>query len=535
MEIVSELLGHYNVNFTQTDYGKIVQKKVSKLMQSDYIYIKKKMVKKENLSDEEIIQLYSSDISQYYSLTSNDRDSLIWDDEFLKTYWQYFSKFLELNNYKLNGISIPRDNETSFSNIILVNITFSECTFLDYFSFTDFNAKKVEISNCLFKKNLTFQNCKIDSLEIKSIIIGELLSFNIVEFRSLLIEKGLFFQGVKILQTKIFDSFTFDSLSINSSLEFENLTLNTKKESLIKDIKRIDEALLNFEDYLVILKFYQDYKIDFASREGNDFFEFMFVPNMESKEFFKFIETNYLKEKYTLKKEYIQTVLKNYLLFYYAFDTKPGIIFRDCLIMNVLTFYSINLKNFQFGNSNIEKIKFLNCEWEIANRLILVEESIKYGDQAEIQYRQLKRIFNIEENWYMSSLAYFSEMEMKKRKLGYYLDDNKSKYFSGFGLEYLIFQFYSFFGNYNQNYTRPLTIYLISTILFFPILYMFIEINGFNVFSYPESLEKSISNSLPFISTNLVYRSWSLKFFQILFSTIMLTFTILGLRKRFKQ
>ena len=203
--------------------------------------------------------------------------------------------------------------------------------------------------------------------------------------------------------------------------------------------------------------------------------------------------------------------------------------------MDLLTFYSINLTHFHFGNSNVENLKFLNCEWNVTNRLVIAEDNINIGDQVENQYRQLKRIFNTEENWHMYSLAYISEMEVTKRKLGYFLDEYKVKYFSKYGLEYLIFQFYSNFGSYAQNYIRPLTIYILSTILIFPILYMFLEVNEFNVFSYPESLEKSISNSLPFIKTELKYESWTLKFCQTLFSTIIFTFTILGFRNRFKQ
>jgi hypothetical protein len=484
------------------------------------------------LSNEEIIQFFNSDISKYYN-----RENETWDESFLKFYWNNFSKYIELSSYKIENIYIPKCYEIGnevLSDIEFENIIFLQCVFLDYVLFENLNFKNVIISNCTFKSDFNFKKCNIKSIEIKSIVVANTLTFKDCKIDKLLIEKGFFFKMVEFLETKIIESFRLDSLSVQWWLSFNSMIFNTKKESLITGIKTIDEKLFNFESYFIVEEFYQGYEKELESKSENKFLGSLFARS-DDNGFSKFIKNQLIKEEYTGKREYLFEVLKKYFLYKRQYFFEPDIRFEDSLVMNQLTFYSINLKHFHFGNSNIENLKFLNCEWNVLGRLIIAEDKVNIGDQVENQYRQLKRIFNNEENWYMYSLAYISEMEVTKRKLGYFLDEYKVKYFSKYGLEYLIFQFYSNFGSYAQNYIRPLTIYILSTILIFPILYMFLEVNEFNVFSYPESLEKSISNSLPFISTELTYKSWSLKFIQILFSTIMLTFTIFGFRKRFKQ
>ena len=65
---------------------------------------------------------------------------------------------------------------------------------------------------------------------------------------------------------------------------------------------------------------------------------------------------------------------------------------------------------------------------------------------------------------------------------------------------------------------------------------MFLEPIPEDLYNLPISLKKSIANAIPIIKFDpKKYQYWSLKAFQTFFSTILLAFIILGLRKRFKQ
>ena len=109
------------------------------------------------------------------------------------------------------------------------------------------------------------------------------------------------------------------------------------------------------------------------------------------------------------------------------------------------------------------------------------------------------------------------------------------RYFTKKSLEYAVYYTYCFLGGYAQNFARPLSIFLISTFIGFPLIYFFTEVSSVGMFNLPEAFRKSISNSLPLINSGLNHQLWVLETFQIIFSSILLTFIILGLRKRFKQ
>ena len=489
-----------------------------------------------DFSDEQIINFYNSDFSQKYNISDDGTKN--WNGEFLKNYWLNFYKLIELHHNEINNIIIPRfnwyDSEVLLSKINLDTITFSKCTFLDDVVFEKMKIKSLSFVDCIFKSSLNLMSSQIKSVIINSIVISDNLSLVDCEIGTLLIEKGLYFDDVELNGVKVLEELNLNFLSIRGVLKFKDIIFNSKKESLINNLKKIDKASLSFEDYLMIEEFYIKYEIYLKNRPKNKLFNFS-LGRLDRGGFLSYVDEKLkLKDNYEIKKEYFKKKF-NYYLHYFYYDSEPEIIFEGSTVVSQLGFYSLNLKNFYFGNSTIEDLKFSNCQWNVTNRLILAEDKINNGDQVENQYRQLKRIFKKEENWYMSSMAYSSEIDVAKRQIGYHIDDNKLRYFSKHSLEYLILQFYGVFGGYTQNFIRPLTVFLISTLVFFPLVYMFFEVNTFNTFSLPESLEKSISNSLPFIKTDLKYESWTLKSFQTLFSTIILTFTILGLRNRFKQ
>ncbi|KAF9659604.1 hypothetical protein HBA12_05000 [Tenacibaculum mesophilum] len=463
------------------------------------------------LSDTQILDLYNSDFSKNYHL--DDNNIKIWDDNFIKDYWLHFYRLIELSDNEINNIVIPRlnrdDLKVLLSTIDLDNIVFSKCTFLDGLVIEDMKMEQFSLIDCVSESNIVFISCEISFLNIKSIVLSGNLTLIDSEINTLLIDEGLFFSSVEFNNTKIIERFNINSLSIKNSLIFKKTIFNSKKESLIKSLKSIDGNLYNYENYLIIERFYNLYEKHLENKQGNNFLSSFFA-RTDDVGFSEFINKKLLENKFKKNRGSLIKVFTNYFSYKRQYIFKPDIRLEESLVMGLLTFHSINLKHFHFGNSNIENLKFLDCDWHITNRLIIADDQIMYGTQTEEQYRQLKRIFKKDENWHMASLAYISEMEIVLKKLGYYIDENKLRYFSKYSLEWLVFQFYKLFGSYTQNYVRPLSVFLFSTLLFFPIYYMFYEANHLGVYSYPEALEKSISNSFPFIKTTLKYQSWTL-------------------------
>ncbi|WP_299122310.1 hypothetical protein [uncultured Tenacibaculum sp.] len=489
----------------------------------------------EKLSDVQILDFYSSDLSKNYYL--DDNHIKVWEDNFIENYWLHFHRLIELSDNEINNIIIPRFNRDDLkvllSTISLDNIVFSKCTFLDDFVIEGLKIEQFSLIDCVLESNVFFMSCEIDFLDIKSIVLSGNLNLIDSEINTFLIEGGLFFESIVLNNTQIIERFNFNSLSIKNSLILKKIIFNSKKESLIKDLKSIDDSLYSFENYLIVERFYKIYEKHLEDKQNNKFLGSFFA-RFNDNDFSEFLEKKLTGDEFKSNRDSLINVFRNYFLYKKQYVFKPDVRLEESLVLGLLTFHSINLKNFHFGNSNIEKLKFLDCDWHITNRLIIAEDYIKSAKQLERQYRQLKRIFRKDENWHMASLAYISEMEMVLKKIGYHIDENKLRYFSKYSLEWLVFQFYKLFGSYTQNYVRPLSIFLFSTLLFFPICYLFTEVDALGVHNYSEALEKSISNSFPFVKTNLE-QPWGPKFIQKLFSVIILTFTILGLRNRFKQ
>ena len=187
----------------------------------------------------------------------------------------------------------------------------------------------------------------------------------------------------------------------------------------------------------------------------------------------------------------------------------------------------------QFINSDLIHPNFYSCEWNSSNRLIIFNESDYFKGISELNelenlYRQLKSNFQNSRDWELSGKAYVSELTIRKKRL--YLE---KKFFSWF-----LYSFYDKFGGFTQNYLRPFLWYVGFTFIFFPLLYFIIEITitdlgGYTILS--NSYIKSFAASIPFINTDIIYQNWWVQSFQIVFSTILIAFFILALRKRFKQ
>ncbi|MCT4698148.1 pentapeptide repeat-containing protein [Tenacibaculum haliotis] len=233
-----------------------------------------------------------------------------------------------------------------------------------------------------------------------------------------------------------------------------------------------------------------------------------------------------------------------------------------------LVFREVNLKNTYFNESDITEVKFKNCIWnEEKGRIILYNESdvtkVKFEngfwdkqkrmfvrknklpfnnespyEEQEGLYRDLKKNFENSKDWELSGKAYVSEMEMR-RKTFYNKFVKKSRNFQMLKaliafVNWFLFSFYKNFGGYTQNYIRPLFFFIG---LFLVSLFMYSDCFSLNDYCECSFVpwKEAIDASLPFFkpSNNSEHLKWI--YFQKIFSSILLTFLILGLRKRFKQ
>tara|TARA_R110002051_G_scaffold300219_1_gene367551 strand:+ start:8541 stop:10004 length:1464 start_codon:yes stop_codon:yes gene_type:complete len=483
-------------------------------------------------SNENILNFYQSDLSIYYNI---DKEGvLIWNEDFLNQYWHNFSKFIELNGNELEGLTIPKCSHLALTHglfdLELDELIFSNCIFLDEVYFENLKIKKVMFSSCTFDERLAFSSYNFD-LEIKSSTFGKSLEFYNCEINTFRLSHNKIFDSIYLKDSIVFKTFIMDYLSVGESISVEKCTLSPSLESEISGIEAINKNIITYKDFSIVEKHKSDF-IKKPNDDGKEGFSLKFLINKD--EFINYVNKLPDSELGMVKEELIRKI--NIIDYEYKYTSyEPVIKLENVVITHPITFYSINLKNFYFRNSNIEKVIFSNCDWNITDRLVLAEEYIKSGTQIENQFRQLKRIFSKDHNWSMSGFAYISEMKMTRRRLGYSIDDGK-RYLSKDALEYIIYFFYEKIGGYTQNFTRPLTIFLISTFIVFPLIYVYFEPVTEIKYDFTFALKKSISNAFPIVKLDgNIYTYWSLKAFQIIFSTILLTFIVLGLRKRFKQ
>lgn len=484
-------------------------------------------------SNENILNFYQSDLSIFYKI--DDEETLIWNEDFLNQYWLNFSKFIELNGNEIEGLTIPKCSHSALVkglfDLELDEIIFSNCVFLDEVYFENLKIKKVMFSSCTFDERLAFASYNFDLIEIKSSTFGKSLEFYNCEISTVRLSFNKIFDSIYLKDSIIFKTFIMDYLSVGESINVEKCTLSPSLESEISGIQAINKNIITYKDFSIVEKHRNNF---IKILNGNIKKEFFLKTIIDKDELIFYINRLADSELGMVKDELIRKI--NIIDYEYKYITyEPVIKFENLVITHPITFYSINLKNFYFRNSNIEKVIFSNCDWNITDRLVLAEEYIKNGTQIENQFRQLKRIFSKDHNWSMSGLAYISEMKMTRRRLGYSIDEGK-RYLSKDALEYLIYFFYEKIGGYTQNFIRPLTIFLISTFIVFPLIYVYFEPVTEIQYDFAFALKKSVSNAFPIVKLDgNKYTYWSLKAFQIIFSTILLTFIVLGLRKRFKQ
>ena len=107
-----------------------------------------------------------------------------------------------------------------------------------------------------------------------------------------------------------------------------------------------------------------------------------------------------------------------------------GLFFLDCFFPDGFTLRNLNLKNAYFGGSNIEKVRFINCEFteEKGNfltpaRFMLFDEKrvdekvdeISHGELATM-YQLMKKSFEEQKDYQTAGKFYVSEMVFRQKE-----------------------------------------------------------------------------------------------------------------------
>ncbi len=351
---------------------------------------------------------------------------------------------------------------------------------------------------------------------------GEEISFYCeVEFSQAIFEgygdfkNCFFYKNVSFTNSVFHDSFNFMNAKFYEDVSFSFVTF--KKDcginfSRAKFKKSCNFRITNFEGEANFTE------TSFSSADFS-FCEFSsstcFVRNIFDKEI-DFNNTKFIKNELILFSDINQI--------------NESVLFVSNTFNENTIFRRVDMKNVCLSQSNIEIVKFEDCSWnEKGGRIVLLDEkkipSTEEGKlgQLELIFRRLKKNFSNNKYWEQSAKAHFSEMLMRQKSLW-----KENSIF-----EWLIYGFYNMFGG-TQDFKRPFFILFISTTLIFPLIYSdwcFLTSCEWDW----NPLRKSIDAAIPLFKPSLEYKYWGIRYLQTFFSTILLTFFILALRKRFKQ
>lgn len=477
-----------------------------------------------------IQELFTCDKSEWFTETNDG--IRIWKTHLVADFWTKIKTHkIDNDDYNFENFVFPSCSKGQidqisqqqnfyidiFSNInkkIKNPVTFKDCRFQGSFLFLG-NIEHVTYSplaDITFLSNFKFQNCSFEK-----------------EFR-LQAQK---FEGSLSINNCLF----FDESSINFTNISGNLSIsknNFKEKFIYFHNKSLKNS--NFSDN-IFAKSYQFGGNTFNSNFGISNCEFNGKVSINGNNYIKsgsishvqFNSQCFIKgEKYNnFQFQDVEFSSKNNILEEIKFSENGILTFRNQIFTNSFTMRNCDCRKIKFINSEISEIKFSSCTWNLSQRIILHEESLLNKNEIieiqilEEQYRQLKRNFEKEKDWELSGKAYVSEMTFRQLRL--YLEKD---YFSWF-----IYWFYDFFGGYTQNYVKPIFWLFSLTTLIFPSYYFIYE----NSNDVNDVFIKSIAASIPWLQTNLQYENWGILAFQKTLSTILLTFIILALRKRFKE
>jgi len=510
------------------------------------------MVKK---SKKELLEeFFKSDKSDWY--TENEQGVRKWDKNKVVDFW---GKIREKNNYNYTYYIFPEfeselyifktnkfdgnqnfwnsNSEKSFTS----SVDFTNAVFLDK---ANFNATKF-FSNSVFNysvfhKMALFNNTCFEMLSNfhETCFHNECFFYNSIHNDKAIFTRATFLGDTAFPNSKIHGLCDFQSANFNKNVNFGGtefygyvIFLNTVfeketsfHESVFYNNIVFRNASLNGDfsfSYVTFKRSFIFHRLEF--KKNVDFSNINFQNKIE------FVDLKFLGEA---KFNGCQFSVDSTALFQ-DIDSKPKLIFKYINFNKNTTFRRVDLSAAIFTQSDITDAKFKECSWDLTPRLVLEEEIDASSEKdylaLESLYRQLKKNFSTEKDIELSGYASISEVEMRKKR---FLKEKKYT-------DFFIYWFYSFFGGSTEDYKTPLKWLFYSGFFIFPLIYFFTEpiLNENKVCEYNlmKSFIKSFANSIPILKSKYEYQFWITQSFQLIFSTILLTFFILSLRKRFKH
>lgn len=499
------------------------------------------MLKDNKGNQKEINEFFTSDKTDWY--TENRLGDRIWNIEYLNKFWELILvEKIKKEDFVFQDFVFP-----SFTNTGKKELNLAHNHFLRILSNTkQLQERSISFYNCRFQgdalfigkiqnitKNVPFPFINIKSLNFKYCIFNDdfrLQGFEIKE--QLNIQNCEFYGESDLILNKLNGSLTLDHLKFENSF---HLLANK-----ISNNTNLNNLTFNSKSSLNRNSFNGHFLYTESVFNGNSIFRENIYHQNSSFAFLRFNEKSLIQDDSYNHCNFqgIEFSQNNHLFERLKPEMNQIINFKDIIFNNQVTFRDCNMSLITFSKSHISDINFVSCVWNSNKRLIMKNELNEGANEKESLnnledfYRQLKRNFEANKDWELSGKAYVSEMTIRKKRLKI---DNE--YFPWF-----IYSFYDFFGGYTQNFKRPFISLVVSSILVFPILYLIFESNLQNIdettkFFYEIKivLQKSISATFPFLKSKLYSENWWLSSFQTIFSSILLAFFILALRKRFKQ
>ncbi len=257
-----------------------------------------------------------------------------------------------------------------------------------------------------------------------------------------------------------------------------------------------------------------------------------------------FIQTHFSGEQRTIFHRCLKNKNKEEKFEYSPPNYQIEFNFSDVEFNSLISFKGIHFHKTDFTRANIVKdLRFEECKWNGSRRLVIFKENkifrIRNRSNYDFEnylerYRQIKLNYASFQEWELSGKAYRSEMYIRQWLAFFEIFNYKKPLMIPIRvIEFLMSSFYGIFSGYTQSITKPFIWVTVSTLFIFPIFYnecSFIELFSCN---YSKTLEISAKNTFPFYKLGNTY-FW-IALVQKIFSSTLLTFFILALRKRYKQ
>jgi len=273
--------------------------------------------------------------------------------------------------------------------------------------------------------------------------------------------------------------------------------------------------------------------------------EVKFIDTQFSSEAF-FIQTNFSKENrtifhYCFKKEQL---VKGSDRIYSPTTYQIEFNFSGVEFNGMMNFRGIHFHKTDFLRANISKdIRFEECKWRGSRRLVLWKENTifkilnrskeSFENYLE-RYRQIKLNYASFQEWELSGKAYRSEMYIRQWLSFFEIFNYKKPLMIPIRIiEFLMSSFYGIFSGYTQSITKPFIWLILSTVLIFPFFYNECKLIELFSCNYSDVLEMSAKNTFPFY--RLGDNNFWIALIQKIFSSTLLAFFILALRKKYKQ